>query len=1039
MKKRQFAVAGTLAILVGLDQVPGRTQGLNPTQGQAAQMVERTVAGVKFSTPPGFAVERINPADKKDSYVVITFDSQGRLVVSKENDNPRYLLDANGDGIYETEKVISDQVRNCQGLWFDGPVMYGACMPPLPPPAPGAAPAPAQGQGRGNAGPQQMASIFKLTDANGDDVTEKVEIFGRINGRIEEHGIHALRRGPDGQLTLMSGNFAVVANEDLDESSPVLKDKNVQFLPHIQNWNESTREGIHSGVYRWDPAQKKFVILFGGNRNAYDYAYNLSSEAFAFDSDMEWDIGMPWYRDVRTVHGIPNGNYGYRANSGKYPEYYLDSLPPVRDIGRGSPVGVETYQSYAYPRDYFDNLLEADWSRGRLLYTALTPKGATFTARTDRAEFVHGEPLNITDVEVGPDGLVYFTTGGRNTEGGVWRVRYTGAAPARPDMTGLLAVTRQAQPLSSFGWAAIEKVKATMGATFGPELEKLARNTAGSADDRARALYEMQRHGPAPSASLLGALVTDRAPAVRAAVMFVTGVQGEAAAKIAGAGLKDADPVVRRRAAEALVRMGQSPTKPSLAPVADIYALLNDTDRFVRWAGRIAIEQTARAEWKDRVMAETNPFGAIEGMLALVRTAPAGESLTPITTKQFAMLKQTNLTPENKLRLFRAFQYTAAETPTGLSAPQREQLHGLIANQFPSTDERMNRELALMLAYAGQPQAIEKILAAFPAGNENQPLQLHYLYALRTLKQGWTPTQKAQLAEIMGRAAKWRGGAQFANFLNAYFDQISAIFVTDAEKQLLYSKAPDFAPLSPEEVAAMAARAGGPGRGGAGAAGAPPAAAAAPTAGAAAAPAPAGAAAAAPAAGARAGGGGGRGNTSAIGARTAGRVLSKGEIFDEVIYTPRAAAPNVEAGKTLFEANCASCHKVGVVGNDHGVPALNLTAMAPKTARRDLLESVMFPSRKVAAGSEASLITRNDGTTVTGLIVKDDASGLTVLLADGKTTVVAKPVRSNVKQKTSIMVDALTDAMSQANLTNLLAFMQGPTPSAAAPATTSRR
>ena len=74
-----------------------------------------------------------------------------------------------------------------------------------------------------------------------------------------------------------------------------------------------------------------------------------------------------------------------------------------------------------------DALLEADWSRGRLLYTPLTRKGASYTAASARTELVHGEPLNITDVEVGPDGLVYFTTGGRTTEGGVFRVTYSGA------------------------------------------------------------------------------------------------------------------------------------------------------------------------------------------------------------------------------------------------------------------------------------------------------------------------------------------------------------------------------------------------------------------------------------------------------------------------------------------------------------------------------------------------------------------------------------------------------------------------------------
>ena len=154
---------------------------------------------------------------------------------------------------------------------------------------------------------------------------------------------------------------------------------------------------------------------------------------------------------------------------------------------------------------------------------------------------------------------------------------------------------------------------------------------------------------------------------VRSAVTFIAGVQGERSKAVAASALKDRDPAVRRRAAEALVRMGQSPDKPSLAPAADVYALLNDQDRFVRWAGRIAIEHTARAEWKDRVLAENDPLGALDGMLAWVRTAN-GESLQPLIDKQLALLKQTNLSTDNKLRLYRTLMYTATEVKDGLSA-----------------------------------------------------------------------------------------------------------------------------------------------------------------------------------------------------------------------------------------------------------------------------------------------------------------------------------------------------------------------------------
>lgn len=950
-----------------------------------AQMVTQTVAGVKFSTLPGFVIERINPADKNDSFVVITFDSLGRLVVSKENDHPRLLLDNDKDGIYEAEKIISDKVRNCQGLWFDGRTLYASCA--LVQAASEAAPAPPPGGGRGGPSPNRPAAVVKLEDTNGDDMADTLETLG-MAGSIQEHGPHAIRRRPDGGISVIVGNNETIADPAVDLRSPVLKDKDGQFLPYFANFGTSAREGAHSAIFEWNPATRKFWVFSGGNRNAYDYAYNLAGEAFLFDSDMEWDIGLPWYREVRTAHQILNGNYGYRNGSGKYPAYYIDSLPPVRDVGRGSPVGVEFYTSYAYPREFFDNLFEADWSRGRLLYTALTPEGATYAARTDRAEFIHGEPFNVTDVEVGPDGMMYFSTGGRNTTGGVWRLRYTGTVPPPPDMTGILAVIRQPQPLSSWGWAAIEKVKASMGAGFGAELEKLARNTSATGMDRARGLYEMQRHGAAPNVALLTALIADRNADVRAAVTFIAGVQGEVSKAVAGTALKDRDPIVRRRAAEALVRMGQAPDKASLASVADIYALLNDSDRFVRWAGRIAIEHTARAQWTSRVLGETNPLGALEGMLAWVRTANDG-SLQPIVDKAFVMMKQ-NLSTENKLRLFRTFMYTTTEIKGGLSAVQREQLYGLVANQFPAQDERLNRELALLIGYSGQRPGIPKILAAMPKGNDNQQLQLQYLYALRVVKEGWTPEQKMQLAEVLGRASKWRGGAQFINFVGQFFDSVADLFASDQEKQLLYEKAPDFSPLTPEELKAIQERqaAAAAGRGGQG------------------------------------GRGGGRGGPSTpLAARTQGRVLSRQEMLEEAVYQPQQNL-NVEAGRAVFEASCASCHRFTNLGTDHGFAGLNLTASPLRSSKYTLLEAVMIPDRSIAPGNETTIIDTTDGRSLRGLVIRESAQSVSLLTPEATVTDVPKAqIKSRRKEKTSIMTESLADSLGQAQLRNLAAFL----------------
>ncbi len=75
---------------------------------QAAPQAPATApaGAMRFTTLPGFTIERLVPAGKTDSYVVLTFDSLGRPVVSKELDHPRLLIDADKDGVYEVGEGV---------------------------------------------------------------------------------------------------------------------------------------------------------------------------------------------------------------------------------------------------------------------------------------------------------------------------------------------------------------------------------------------------------------------------------------------------------------------------------------------------------------------------------------------------------------------------------------------------------------------------------------------------------------------------------------------------------------------------------------------------------------------------------------------------------------------------------------------------------------------------------------------------------------------------------------------------------------------
>ena len=77
-----------------------------------------------------------------------------------------------------------------------------------------------------------------------------------------------------------------------------------------------------------------------GFRNSSDMAFNIDGELFAYDSDMEWDAGTPWYRPTRLYHIASGADFGWRTGTGKWPQWYPDALPPLYDIGPGAPVGV---------------------------------------------------------------------------------------------------------------------------------------------------------------------------------------------------------------------------------------------------------------------------------------------------------------------------------------------------------------------------------------------------------------------------------------------------------------------------------------------------------------------------------------------------------------------------------------------------------------------------------------------------------------------------------------------------------------------------
>jgi hypothetical protein len=172
-------------------------------------------------------------------------------------------------------------------------------------------------------------------------------------------------------------------------------------------------------------------------RNALHFDWNADGEIFTFDSDMEPEFGVPWYRPVR-VSWLPSGaDLGYRGNSGKYPTWYEDSLPPLVEIGLGSPVGVTFGYRTAFPAKYQKALFVADNNYGRIIAIHIQPAGSGYIAASWEnvvwpKGLYGGTPRmthNVTDMIVSRDGTLYYLIGSRRAQSYLMKITYVGDQP----------------------------------------------------------------------------------------------------------------------------------------------------------------------------------------------------------------------------------------------------------------------------------------------------------------------------------------------------------------------------------------------------------------------------------------------------------------------------------------------------------------------------------------------------------------------------------------------------------------------------------
>jgi putative heme-binding domain-containing protein len=359
----------------------------------------------------GFKLELVYapPLQSEGSWVSLTVDDRGRLIASDQY-GALYRVTPSGIGEPASKSQvmrIPAAIGSAQGLAFVNGALYAVVN--------------SQPEPKGN-------GLYRLSDSNGDDALDKVELLLPLQG-AGEHGQHAVVVSPDKRsLFLCAGNYTpsprftgshITAGWGEDQLLPRLDDpaKQGTGVPAPGGW-----------IVQTDLNARQCELFSVGYRNIYDMAFNGDGELFTFESDMEFDAGTPWYRPPSLLHVTSGADYGWRGGDGLWPPYYPDTLPPVATAPPGSPTGLASGAETKFPAGYQSALFAGDWSRGVVYVIHLTPKGSSYQGEIEPlAEGVAG----VTDLAVNPkDGALYFVVGGRRIDSKLYRIVWTGSQSA---------------------------------------------------------------------------------------------------------------------------------------------------------------------------------------------------------------------------------------------------------------------------------------------------------------------------------------------------------------------------------------------------------------------------------------------------------------------------------------------------------------------------------------------------------------------------------------------------------------------------------
>ena len=400
---------------------------------------------------------------------------------------------------------------------------------------------------------------------------------------------------------------------------------------------------------------------------------------------------------------------------------------------------------------------------------------------------------------------------------------------------------------------------------------------------------------------------------------------------------------------------------------------LSSEDRYLRAAARTALEHQALAEWQDKALSETNATAQLEALLALARRTGVCPTHAANTSNKSdaksrdailaALLKHDYAKLTNDQRM--AYVRLTQIVLHRFGNPDDATVAAIIAKLDPAYPADSFELNWLLTETLAYLQAPNTAAKglALIAAAESQEPEMEYARSLRFLKTGWTPELRTQQLEWFLKAANYKGGASFDKFIEFIRNDTLSTF-TDAEKTQLAA----LIEKKPERKSAI----------------------------------------------------------ENVGAMFVGRTPTMWTLEELSAATQTGMkGRDFDNGRKMFgAAACFACHRYGNAG---GMTGPDLTGAGGRYSPHDLLDQIINPSKEINEQFAPIVVTKNDGSIMTGVVVNLSGDGVTLNtdLTDPnqRVNVDRKEVKSIELSKVSPMPPMLLNMLKKEEVLDLLAYV----------------